>query len=79
MIIRIFFFLVGHLSKYLITRLNLDHGTELGNNHLNVLIYIEQTANEFVLLDINLTLSILQEKFWNVNKEKPMELYYSYT
>jgi len=66
------------LSSYLTMRLNLDHGQELGNSHQNVLIYISQTADQYVLLDNNLILQNVQEKFWNDKKEKPMEFFYSY-
>lgn len=59
-------------------RLNLDHNEKLGSGHQNVLIYISQTADEYVLLDNNLTLQNVQEKFWTVKKEKPMEIFYSY-
>ncbi|XP_022179709.1 E3 ubiquitin-protein ligase RING2-like [Myzus persicae] len=69
---------VEHLRSYLTMRLNLDHGKELGNNHATVLIYISQTADQYVLLDNSLTLQNVQEKFWNVKKEKPMEIFYSY-
>lgn len=59
-------------------RLKLDHDKELGNNYQNVLIYISQTADQYVLLDNSLTLQNVQEKFWNAKKEKPMEIFYSY-
>lgn len=59
-------------------RLNLDYGKELGNSHQDILMYISQTADQYVLLDNDLTLQNVQEKFWNVKKEKPMEIFYSY-
>jgi len=59
-------------------RLNLDYGKELGNSQQDVLMYISQTADQYELLDNNLTLQYVQEKFWNVKKEKPMEIFYSY-
>jgi len=74
----LFFLLVEHLRSYLTTQFNLDHGKELGKRQLKVLIYILQNANQFVLLDNNLTLQNVQKKFWNVQKEKPMEMFYSY-
>jgi len=59
-------------------RLNLDYGKELGISHQDILMYISQTFDQYVLLDNNLTLQNVQEKFWNVKKEKPMEIFYSY-
>ncbi|XP_060875442.1 E3 ubiquitin-protein ligase RING2-like [Metopolophium dirhodum] len=69
---------VAHLSSYLTLRINLDHGKKLSSGRQKVLIYISQAADQYELLDNNLTLKNVQEKFWNAKKEKPMEIFYSY-
>jgi len=59
-------------------RLNIDNGKKLLSGHQSVLIYILQAADQYILLDNNLTLKNVKEKFWNDKKEKPMEIFYSY-
>ncbi|XP_016662806.1 E3 ubiquitin-protein ligase RING2-like [Acyrthosiphon pisum] len=69
---------VAHMSRYLTIRLNLVQGRELLSDNGDVLMYISQAADQYVLLDNNLTLQNVQEKFFNAKKEKPMEIFYSY-
>jgi len=59
-------------------RLNIDNGRKLSSGRQTVLLYMSPAADQFVLLDNNLTLKNVQEKFWNAKKEKPMEMFYSY-
>ncbi|XP_025193352.1 E3 ubiquitin-protein ligase RING2-like [Melanaphis sacchari] len=69
---------VEHVSSYLTMRFNLDHNKEIGNNQIKASIYILQTAGQYILLEGNLTLQNVQEKFLNVKKEEPMEIFYSF-
>lgn len=72
---------VDHLSKYLMMRLALDtkmdeYGTEpLNTDTAQFVIYIASTPGTFSVLNGNMTLDQVNEKFWKVNK--PLEMYYS--
>ncbi|KAF0750823.1 E3 ubiquitin-protein ligase RING2-like [Aphis craccivora] len=69
---------VKHLSSYLTMRFNLDHDEDFGNNQMKVLFYISYNADQLVLLNDNMTFQNVQKTFWNVKKEKPIEIFYSY-
>jgi len=73
-----YFFLVKHLSSYLTMRFNLDQDEDFGNNQMKVLFYILYNADQLVLLNDNMTFQNVQKTFWNVKKEKPIEIFYSY-
>lgn len=72
---------VDHLSKYLMMRLALDnkmdeYGAEpLSTDSAPFVIYIASTPGTFSVLNGNMTLDQVNEKFWKVNK--PLEMYYS--
>lgn len=71
---------VDHLSKYLAMRFALDKQEELGTEAPTEIspfaIYIAVTPGQFSLLDGNVTLDQVNEKFWKVNK--PLEMFYSF-
>ncbi|XP_015914323.1 E3 ubiquitin-protein ligase RING2 [Parasteatoda tepidariorum] len=70
---------VDHLSKYLAMRFALDKQDELGSEAPTEIspfaIYIAVTPGQFSLLDGNVTLDQVNEKFWKVNK--PLEMFYA--
>uniref|UniRef100_A0A146M3B0 RING-type E3 ubiquitin transferase n=2 Tax=Lygus hesperus TaxID=30085 RepID=A0A146M3B0_LYGHE len=67
---------VDHLSKYLATRFALDLGSELPERSLNFTIYVCPTSGQFVTLNGNHNLRIINEKYWKTNK--PLEMFYSW-
>lgn len=71
---------VDHLSKYLAMRFALDKQEELGAEAPTEIspfsIYIAVTPGQFSLLDGNVTLDQVNEKFWKVNK--PLEMFYAF-
>ncbi|XP_035212781.1 E3 ubiquitin-protein ligase RING2-like [Stegodyphus dumicola] len=71
---------VDHLSKYLAMRFALDKQDELGSEAPSEIspfsIYIAVTPGQFSLLDGNVTLDQVNEKFWKVNK--PLEMFYAF-
>uniref|UniRef100_A0A182QNF5 RING-type E3 ubiquitin transferase n=1 Tax=Anopheles farauti TaxID=69004 RepID=A0A182QNF5_9DIPT len=71
---------IDHLSKYLAMRLTLDLDPALPETYrmLNFCIYIAQQPNQLVVLSGNQTLQQVNEKFWKVVVNKPLEMYYSW-
>lgn len=73
---------VDHLSRYLMMRLALDFKAEepgaeapfADSAHFN--IFIASTPGQFSMLNGNMTLDQVNEKYWKVNK--PLEMYYSF-
>uniref|UniRef100_T1IMF8 RING-type E3 ubiquitin transferase n=1 Tax=Strigamia maritima TaxID=126957 RepID=T1IMF8_STRMM len=71
---------VDHLTKYLIMRLALDSkleeitGSEIAAADTEFTIYIASTPGQFTVLNGNMTLDQVNEKYWKVNK--PLEMYY---
>uniref|UniRef100_T1JJM4 RING-type E3 ubiquitin transferase n=1 Tax=Strigamia maritima TaxID=126957 RepID=T1JJM4_STRMM len=72
---------VDHLSKYLMMRLAFDSkleeftGPEFANSDTQFAIFIACTPGQFTVLNGNMTLDQVNEKYWKVNK--PLEMYYS--
>lgn len=71
---------VDHLSKYLAMRLTLDLDAELPEAYrlLNFCIYVAPQPGQFVPLNGAQTLRQINDKFWKVNVNKPLEMYYSF-